>query len=357
MALNAQKELMQLKPARNQISSDFLKVCLRLRNPGDPYPMRLTGINWRSVFASMLGRACEFDSEDSKAHQPSQGSFMLLTFTGRRTCLRSRCIGILLAGLSWLAFTFGVHAQTPPQRVPILVYHRFASSVNDSMTVRVSTFNAQLRFLRERGYQVVPLRQVVSWLTDPSTKLPPRPIVLTVDDGHQSVFNELLPIAQQEHLPITLFIYPSAISNASYALTWDQVRKLKQTGLFDVQSHTYWHPNFNIERRHRSAADFQHFVRSQLDLSRQRIEAEVGGRVDLLAWPFGICDDELMALAAGEGYIAAFSLEPGSVYRHSRMLALPRFLMVDSYGVTGLAHLLGEPSPQPGLSSDSGGDR
>jgi peptidoglycan/xylan/chitin deacetylase (PgdA/CDA1 family) len=282
---------------------------------------------------------------------------MLLTLDGHRARLRNRCTHVLSAGLCWLALAFGAHAQTPSQRVPILVYHRFATTVNDSMTVRISTFNAQLRFLRERGYQVVPLRQVVNWLTDPSATLPSRPIVLTVDDGHRSVFDELLPIAQRERLPITLFIYPSAISNASYALTWEQLRKLKQTGLFDVQSHTYWHPNFNIERRHRTPADFQHFVRTQLDMSRQRIEAEVGGHVDLLAWPFGICDDELMALAAEEGYVAAFSLEPHSVDGHSRMLALPRFLMVDSYGVAGLARLLGEPPPRPDANSVSGGDK
>jgi peptidoglycan/xylan/chitin deacetylase (PgdA/CDA1 family) len=269
------------------------------------------------------------------------------TMTRYLTRFRSRCWRTVPLGLCWLAFVFGAHAQTPAQSVPILVYHRFAATVNDSMTVRVATFEAQLRFLRERDYQVVPLRDVVNWLRNPSAKLPPRPIVLTVDDGHRSVFDELLPIAERERLPVTLFIYPSAISNASYALTWAQLRSLKQTGLFDVQSHTYWHPNFNIERRRRTPADFQHFVRTQLDMSRRRIEAEVGGGVDLLAWPFGIYDDDLMALAAEEGYVAAFSLDARNAGRHSRMLALPRFLMVDSYGVAGLAALLGEPAPRP----------
>lgn len=265
--------------------------------------------------------------------------------------LRTRGLHALSAALCWLAFLLGAHAQPPAQRVPILVYHRFAATVKDSMTIRVATFEAQLRFLKQQGYQVVPLRDVTNWLEDPAAKLPARPVVITVDDGHRSVFDELLPIAKRERLPITLFVYPSAFSNASYALTWAQLRVLKQTGLFDVQSHTYWHPNFNVERRHRTPADFQHFVRTQLDMSRRRIEAEVGGQVDLLAWPFGICDDELMALAAGQGYVAAFSLEAHSVDRRSRKLALPRFLIIDSYGVAGLAALLGEPAPQPGSNS------
>jgi peptidoglycan/xylan/chitin deacetylase (PgdA/CDA1 family) len=102
-------------------------------------------------------------------------------------------------------------------------------------------------------------------------------VVITVDDGHRSVYEKMLPIVLREHFPVTLFVYPSAISNASYALTWDQLRNLRQTGLFDVQSHTYWHPNFKVERGRRSEADFRQFVRAQLDTSRQRIESEAGG--------------------------------------------------------------------------------
>lgn len=54
----------------------------------------------------------------------------------------------------------------------------------------------------------------------------------------------MFPLLKKYQIPATLFIYPSAISNASYALTWDQLKEMKETGLIDVQSHTFWHPNF-----------------------------------------------------------------------------------------------------------------
>lgn len=234
------------------------------------------------------------------------------------------------------------HVQASEPGIAILVYHRFADTAADSMTVRVTTFESQLRFLQEHGYHIVPLRDAVGWLRDPGTALPEKPVVITVDDGHRSVFEKLLPIVLREHFPVTLFVYPSAISNASYALTWDQLRALKQTGWFDIQSHTYWHPNFNIERRRRSEADFQQFVRWQLETSRQRIEAETGAHVDMLAWPFGIVDDQLIALATQEGYTAAFTLQPHQAGPHAQLLALPRFLIVDAYGPRAFAHLLGD---------------
>jgi peptidoglycan/xylan/chitin deacetylase (PgdA/CDA1 family) len=243
---------------------------------------------------------------------------------------------------AWLLMTAAAHASVTEPHVVILVYHRFALTAQDSMTVRTDTFEAQLKSLRTHGYQVVPLRDVIKWLTDPTATLPPKTAVLTVDDGHRSVFEILRPIAVRDHLPVTLFVYPSAISNASYALTWDQLRTLKQTGLFDVHSHTYWHPNFKTERKRLTAPEFIQFVRAQLQRSRTRIEAEVGAHVDMLAWPFGIYDDQLMALAASEGYMAAFTLDGQAVKRQSAMLALPRFLIIDAYNASAFARLLGE---------------
>ncbi|APC18438.1 polysaccharide deacetylase [Pseudomonas frederiksbergensis] len=249
-----------------------------------------------------------------------------------------------ICGLAWGA---DAAAQSAGPRVTILVYHRFSETADDSMTVRMGTFETQLRVLREHGYHIVPLREVVDWLRDPNATLPQKPVAITVDDGHRSVFEKLLPIVLRERFPVTLFIYPSAISNASYALTWEQLRTLKQTGLFDIQSHTYWHPNFNVERRHRTPADFQQFVRTQLDKSRRRLEAQTGTHVDMLAWPFGIYDDELIALASDEGYVVAFTLDAHKVDRHARLLALPRFLMIDAYGASAFARLLGEPNTPP----------
>ena len=52
------------------------------------------------------------------------------------------------------------------------------------------------------------------------------------------------PLIERERIPVTLFSYPSAISNASYAMTWEQLAALKATGLFSIESHSYWHPNF-----------------------------------------------------------------------------------------------------------------
>lgn len=199
-----------------------------------------------------------------------------------------------------------------------------------------------LAWLRAHRYQIVSLRGIVAWLNDPSADLPPKAIAITVDDGHRSVYEVMRPIVLRERFPVSLFIYPSAISNASYAMTWPELRELRDCGLFDIQSHTWWHPNFNTERRHLSAPAFEQFALTQLTRSRELLEHQLGGHVDLLAWPFGIHNDQLIALARRAGYRAAFTIEPQNVTRSTQPLAIPRFMMIDACTPECLGQLLGE---------------
>lgn len=242
----------------------------------------------------------------------------------RRSLLTMAIAGALLvAGIS-------AQAADTPAHVPILVYHRFGPAVTDDMTVTTPAFEAQLQTLQARGHTVIPLRNLLVSLLDSQAALPGRAVVLTVDDGHRTVYTDLFPLIRRHRIPVTLFIYPSAISNASYALTWEQLAEMKGSGLVDVQSHTFWHPNFNVERRRLPAPAYERFVRDQFVNSKAILEQRLGGKVDLLAWPFGIYDDQLMQWARETGYVAAFSIDRRPVTHADKPMALPRYLVVDA---------------------------
>ncbi|MGP0072825.1 MAG: polysaccharide deacetylase family protein [Bryobacteraceae bacterium] len=244
-------------------------------------------------------------------------------------------VSALLLGFSALAAD-----HTARLRVPILVYHRFGSGPAGPTTIRTTNFQSHLNFLAENGYRVIRLRELVDFLLGHAPAPPPRSVVITVDDGHRSVYTELFPLVKNRRIPVTLFIYPSAISHASYALTWPELRELTASGLFDAQSHTYWHPNFKIERRRLERQKYQEFAAFQLTQSKLTLERMLGCRVDLLAWPFGIYDDELIQMAAQSGYVAAFSIERRAVQESDSIMALPRFSIEDSMDRRAFEHML-----------------
>lgn len=193
--------------------------------------------------------------------------------------------------------------------VPILLYHRLGPEVADSMTVKTAVFASHLEYLQAHGYTVIPLRRLITYIAGEAPPPPAHSVVITADDGHKSVFTDMFPLVKRYHIPITLFIYPSAISNAKYAMTWQQLREMQDSGLVDIQSHTYWHPNFKKEKKRLAADAYENFVHMQLGKSKEVLEQRLGIHVDMLAWPFGIYDDELIDSARKLGYIAAFTLE------------------------------------------------
>jgi peptidoglycan/xylan/chitin deacetylase (PgdA/CDA1 family) len=259
---------------------------------------------------------------------------------------RAPFVLVLLAGLP-------AHAGDAPLRMPVLVYHRVGPMLTDTMTVTTPVFEAQLQHLQTHGHQAVALRDVVASLRGTANALPARAVAISVDDGHRSVYTDLFPLLRRFRTPVTLFIYPSAISNASYAMTWEQLAELKASGLVDVQSHSFWHPNFAVERRRLTPDAYQRFAQDQLTRSKTILQQRLGGTVDLLAWPFGLYDTDLMQWAAAAGYVAAFSIERRPVTREEALMALPRYIVTDADRGGRLEALLsGLPSagPAPGMA-------
>lgn len=216
--------------------------------------------------------------------------------------------------------------------IPILLYHRFGPTVADGMTVTTEVFESHLAYLREKGYTIIPLRQLVDYYRNKSSVLPSRSVVIVADDGHKTVYTDMFPLIKRYKFPVTLFIYPSAISNphAPYAMNWEQLRELRQSGLIDIQSHTYWHPNFKKDKRKMTQQEYDKSVEMQFRKSREKLEKELGVRVDMLAWPFGIYDEELAKKAADAGYIAAFTIERRHTRVTDNLMALPRYLLISA---------------------------
>ena len=214
--------------------------------------------------------------------------------------------------------------------VPILCYHRFGPTLADSMTTTTAVLEQQLTYLHDNGYHVIPLKALIDYLEGRGPAPAAKSVVITVDDGHRSVYEVMKPLIEQYRIPVTLFIYPSAISNARYAMTWDQLRELRDDGLFTIQSHTYWHPNFKIEKRRQSPADYEKFVAVQLAKSKSTLEKKLGVEIRYMAWPFGIYDAELLDRAKAAGYESAFSIDRHAANDSSTLMAVPRFLMTDA---------------------------
>lgn len=224
--------------------------------------------------------------------------------------------------------------------IPILCYHNFNPTVPGSMNMTPDRFESQISWLKMNGFTIIPLKDAVEYLQGKRDSLPARPVVITADDGWQSVYTYMLPIVKKYNFPVTLFIYPQTISQGQHAMTWDELKELQKTGLFDIQGHTYWHPNFKREKRKLTPSSYQKFVKEQLVTSKNILDEKLGIKVTLLAWPFGIYDKYLEEQAAIAGYDMAFSIDDQAANRSYRPLAQPRFMIVAGLSMNTFKNIL-----------------
>jgi peptidoglycan/xylan/chitin deacetylase (PgdA/CDA1 family) len=226
------------------------------------------------------------------------------------------------------------------KKVPILCYHRFGAEVADSMTMKTSVFTEQMEWLKTNGYTVIPLDTAMQYIQGKIKSIPAKSVVITVDDGHKSVYSDMASVVKKYKIPVTLFIYPSAISNAKYAMTWEQLGELEKTKLFHVESHTYWHPNFKHEKKKLSPEEYAKFVDKQLGGAKKKLEEHMGHEIKYLAWVFGIYDDALLVDAKKAGYAAAFTIDRRHASSGNNVMALGRYMVISKHTIKDFEHMV-----------------
>lgn len=224
--------------------------------------------------------------------------------------------------------------------IPILCYHNFNPTIPGSMNMSTKKFEEQLKLLKDNGFTVVSLKDVVDYLQGKRATLPQKPVVITADDGWKSVYIYMLPLIKKYNVPVTLFIYPQTISQGKNAMTWEELKELQRTGLFDIQGHTYSHPNFKHERKRLSSSAYEKFVNQELVKSKAILEEKLGTKISFLAWPFGIYDNYLEQEAAKAGYVMAFTIDARTANKSYRPMAQPRFMIIEDQSMKTFAGIV-----------------
>ena len=189
--------------------------------------------------------------------------------------------------------------------VPILMYHHVLtldeSPTEGQLTWTVSpeAFAAQMRYLASEGWQTVTPRQLATYLTQ-GEPLPPRPLIITIDDGYREIYSDAFPILQEAGLEPTLFVVPEYVGYGAY-MDWPQLEALAGAG-FVIGSHGYDHSNLR-------KADDEELLRQIAD-SQAVLSEHLHVTVDAFCYPFGSYDERVMEMLEAHGYVAAFTLNP-----------------------------------------------
>src|SRR5437870_2719180 len=190
------------------------------------------------------------------------------------------------------------------QLVPVLVYHNISAQEKGRLSIAARTFDAQIRQLHDEGFHAVSLADFLAF-TAGRRQLPRKSVLLTFDDGYRSFVQYARPILKDYGFGATLFVYSDFIGGGT-ALSWQDLKTLTEQG-FDVQAHSKSHGNLR-RKEGESEAAYAKRLEAELAFPATLFKKHLGRSSDVLAYPFGEMDDELLPYVGKYGYSAAFTV-------------------------------------------------
>lgn len=218
-------------------------------------------------------------------------------------------------------------AQGARQSAAIVNYQRFGEDRYPETSIGRRQFEAHLEELTNGRYTVRPVREIVETLFSGGS-LANRTVGITVDDAYRSFYRVAWPLLKSSGLPLTLFVATDPVDQGLPGyMTWDQIRELRDAGV-TIGAHSASHPHL-VEL---GGAD----IRSEIEKSLGRLEAELGERPSLFSYPHGEMSHAVRAIMATFEFTAAFGQHSGVVNPSLDNLFLPRFSLNETYGALSM---------------------
>ena len=224
------------------------------------------------------------------------------------------------------------NGEKSDKALPVLMYHYFYDDINgetalNSNFMPISSFEKQLNYLNENNYYY-PTWDEVADFVDGKIDLPDKSVVLTMDDGDESVFNLALPLLEKYEVTATAFIITSIIDE-------NELKKYADS-IIDLESHT--------DDMHRGGGTYGHggiFPALSLEESTEDLKTSIrklGGNSGALAYPFGDCTKKTKEAAKNAGFKVAFTTSNDKVTPGMDKYELPRVRMFTEISLEGFKY-------------------
>jgi peptidoglycan/xylan/chitin deacetylase (PgdA/CDA1 family) len=213
---------------------------------------------------------------------------------------------------------------------PILLYHHVEGDLSYSRYyVSVPEFQAQMQALYDWGYTAIPISLLLDALID-GAELPPKPIVITFDDGNRNIYDNAFPIMKEYNFPGVFYIVGNRVNSGTNITHAPELKEMVEAG-WEIGSHSYTHSDLTLDH---SIARYE-ILQSKLD-----IEDSIGVEVNTFAYPFGLVDPYLAQKVSDYGYRAGMGLGTSWTHTWGSMFYLNRIEIHGDFSVEYIGSLL-----------------
>jgi peptidoglycan/xylan/chitin deacetylase (PgdA/CDA1 family) len=195
------------------------------------------------------------------------------------------------------------------QSVPVLVYHGIPYvDLPNQYSITLNNFKDQMFALKRAGFETISIQDLYDYLQT-GMNLPPKPVIVTFDDGRIDSFKSADPVLKALGYKATMFVigrYTIQNERQKYYLSIKDIEKMQESGRWDIQAHSYdGHSSYPIsptqddghffshkqwlasEDRLETNAEFTNRIRNDMEMVKVGLEKILEKPVVGFAYPYG----------------------------------------------------------------------
>ena len=201
-----------------------------------------------------------------------------------------------------------------------LMYHRFEENKYPSTNIRLNDFLNHLKIIQNENIHFIDPRNYEEELISNKKK---RKVLLTIDDGFLSFYQNAWPILKKKKIPFILFVNTREVGSFNY-MSWDQIKEIDKENFVEIGNHSHSHEYLVDQSNDDITAD----IKKSIDIFNEKL----GKNSEFFSYPFGEYSKDFKNIIKSLGFKYAFGQHSGVIDETKDYYELPRFPINEKYG-------------------------
>ena len=201
------------------------------------------------------------------------------------------------------------------------MYHRFNEQKYPSTNIKLDVFKKHVEEITKSGLKIISFDEFKNIVDQKSFS--EKSILLTIDDGFLSFYENAWPIFKENKIPFILFINTENVGSHGY-MDWEQLKEISEFKFAKIGNHSHSHEYLLNMKKNEIIND----IKTSIKILKKNLNIEP----DIFSYPFGEYDIDLIKIVENLGFKYAVGQHSGVINFSSNNYELPRFPINEKYG-------------------------
>ena len=199
------------------------------------------------------------------------------------------------------------------------MYHRFNENRYPSTNIKMDIFHKQMQTIKQLNYEFYNQKFLIEEFDKPKNN---KKILITIDDGFKSFYNEAWPYLKKNQIPFILFVSTEPVGKNGY-MNWEEIREIDNSEIGHIGHHSHTH-EYLIDM------DKNEFIKD-IETATKIFKERLGYSPSIFSYPFGEYS-LYMKKYISNNFKIAFGQHSGVIDINKDKFELPRFPINEKYG-------------------------